>query len=157
MTTPNDSYPAGEPQFGNDLGSGGYPTAGYPTDLPIDEQLPMKNALAPWTLGLAIVSVVVLLSIFGTIFAWIPAVISVILAIVSLIKLRKMPLGSEPRKGMTISALIIGLVVTIISVAVAILLVAVLKDTLGECASLETSEQQQECVNQKVNELNQNK
>lgn len=92
MTTPNDSYPAGEPQFGNDQGNGGYPTTGYPADLPIDEQLPMKNSLAPWALGLAIVSVVVLFSIFGTGFAWIPAVISVILAIVSLVKLRKMPL-----------------------------------------------------------------
>lgn len=58
---------------------------------------------------------------------------------------------------MTISALIIGLVVTIISVVAAILLLTVFKDTFGECASLETSEQQQECVNQKVNELNQSK
>lgn len=137
---PSDPYPgAGYPEGGDTTGGGW----GQPEEF---------NKLAPWALGLAILSLTVMV-IKPIALLSIPfAVIAVILGIVGVIKGRKIRNGKR-RVGMSVAAIIIGLLTAILLAVGTITTYYLFKDVnLQECEQYTDKAQKQECIQQKVEE-----
>lgn len=112
-----------------------------------------KNSLAPWALGVGIVSILCAISVFLTGFAAIPGLIGLILGIVALGSAKKYQHKENKRKGMAITGLVLSILSIIATVVFWIFVTFVFKEAgLQECMTVSDPAAQQECVNQKMEE-----
>lgn len=147
---PGGGYPGGA------YPEGGYPEGGYPGAAPAGAapagggwgQPEEINKLAPWALGIAVLSLV-LIFVIGPL--TIPAaIIAVILGIIAVVKARKIQFGKR-RMGMSVAAILIGLITTILMAIGAAGLYYFFNDAdLQECSKLEDKEAVQKCIEEKV-------
>ena len=137
------SYPGAENTSGS-YGAGGYPSAPAYGGVEIQE----RNMLAPWALGLGIVGLVLALPYIGII----PAVVGLILAIIAIMRARKIQ-GPYKRMGMSVIALIISGIAIIVSAIIIILTVFMwnsMSDGIEKCQRDHPNDSvaQQRCLNE---------
>lgn len=112
----------GAPNTGADYGAGSYNAGNYGVGDAATYSFPdtdntlvtAKNGLALAALVVSLIALLFLVSVFGTLFAWIPGIIGIILSIIALVKAKNY-VAPNGRKGMSIASLIISLFVVIIS------------------------------------------
>jgi len=112
-----------------------------------------RNGVAPWALGVSILALVMTVSIFLTAFAAPVALIALILAIVALVKSRKIT-GPYARKGMSITALVLSIIALVLSVLFWVVITVFLSESgVMDCFTLTDPAAQQACVDQALNDL----
>ncbi|MDO4928537.1 MAG: hypothetical protein Q3976_05670 [Corynebacterium sp.] len=120
---------------------GQYPIGSNPNP-PVPEG---KNVLAAWALGFAIISVLCVISIGLLVLAFVPAIITIVLAAMALKKLTKNEYES-PRKGMAIVALCLGSLAALASVLAWIFVLPAVQ----ACDGYDDSRQMQECISNEL-------
>lgn len=111
------------------------------------------NTVAPWALGVSILAVITGLSIIGTAFAVIPGLIGLILAIIAIVRARRIQ-GPRRRMGMSVTSLVLSVLAMLLTVLFFVFLGAVFQGTgIMDCLELPTAEQQEACLNQLVSDL----
>ncbi|AKK06107.1 hypothetical protein CMUST_08950 [Corynebacterium mustelae] len=119
--TPHDmNY--GAANTGADYGAGNYNSGAYGAGDATAYAFPdtdntlvtAKNGLALAGLIVSLVALLFLVSVLGTVFAWIPGIIGLILSIIALAKAKNY-VPPNGRKGMAIAGLIVSIIVTLIS------------------------------------------
>ncbi|KAA8721777.1 DUF4190 domain-containing protein [Corynebacterium spheniscorum] len=142
---PGGAYPGGA--YPED----GYPEGGYPGAAPAGGgwgQPEEINKVAPWALGFAVVSVVAMFLLGPLVVPF--AIVGVILGIIGVVKARKIEFGKR-RMGMSVAAIIIGLITAILMAIGAAGLYYFFNDAdLQECTKLEDKEAVQKCIEEKV-------
>lgn len=130
---------------------GAYPEGGYPGAAPAGGgwgQPEEINKVAPWALGFAVVSVVAMFLLGPLVVPF--AIVGVILGIIGVVKARKIEFGKR-RMGMSVAAIIIGLITAVLMAIGAAGLYYFFNDAdLQECTKLEDKEAVQKCIEEKV-------
>ncbi len=106
-----------------------------------------KNSLAIWALGVAILSLVCLVSILGSALAFIPAFIGIVLGAIALVRGKKY-MKEDRRTGFSVTALVLSVLVFVISLGIIILAYAM----FSECATIADPTAQQQCMVEKAQE-----
>lgn len=136
-----------DPQAGTGYGDAAF--AGGYENSPMNET---KNGVAPWALGVGILSAVAGISIIFSVFAFIPGIIGLILGFIALSAAKKRQHKENKRKGMAITGLILSILGIVASVLFAVFTMWIMKDlNLEECANIQDPVKQQECVTENVN------
>lgn len=92
-----------------------------------------QNTVAPWALALSLVSLGLVLSLVGTLFALPVAVVSLVLGVIAVVRSRRIP-GPLTRTGFSVTAIICSLVVLVRSALLwAVVLYYLGKTELPEC------------------------
>lgn len=164
MTTPNDpqqpdygsyQYPAGtpgpaqaqNPAYGSSPAYGSGPVSG--STWAMAEQ---PNRLAPWALGVGILALLTGLSLFFTLFAFIPGLIGLVLSILALVRGRSLS-GPSRRTGMSVVGLVLSVIAILLSVALWVLGGMLVSEVgIGDCLTLTDPAAQQQCMEDAINE-----
>ncbi|ANE04191.1 DUF4190 domain-containing protein [Corynebacterium crudilactis] len=116
-----------------------------------------KNTAATWALGLGIASLVSLLAVFTVVGAFLAllapafALAGIIVAIVALVKAKKIN-GPGKRKGFAITGLILSILTLVVLIGITIIAVTLFANSgLVECANLPDAAAQQQCVEDIIN------
>lgn len=111
------------------------------------------NTVAPWALGVSIFAVIAGLSIIGTAFAVVPGLIGLVLSIIAIVKARRIQ-GPRRRMGMSVTSLVLSVLAMLMTVLFFVIIGAIFQGSgLMDCLELPTAEQQEACVNQLLDDL----
>lgn len=106
-----------------------------------------KNGVAPWALGIGILSLIVGVSMIFSGLAFLPGIIGLIVSIVAIVKARKLQ-GPGRRMGMSVAGLILSILAIVASILFWLLAVFILNDSgVMECFSITDPAAQQTCIN----------
>lgn len=112
-----------------------------------------RNRVAPWALGLGILALIMGVSIFLSGFAFIPGAIGIIVAVVAIVRGRR--LGAAGRRtAMSVTGLILAAVGVILSIVFWVVVsVLVSESGIGECMNITDPDAQRICVEDAINEM----
>lgn len=103
-----------------------------------------ENTVAKWAFGLSIASVLSIV-VIGP-FAILPGLVALVLGIVALVKAKKFPTPKQKRKGFSIAAVVISVLVVLVSVAA--LYFALL--SFAKCQDAPNADAMRQCIEQQL-------
>ncbi len=102
---------------------------------------------------MSIFAVIAGLSIIGTAFAVVPGLIGLVLSIIAIVKARRIQ-GPRRRMGMSVTSLVLSVLAMLMTVLFFVIIGAIFQGSgLMDCLELPTAEQQEACVNQLLDDL----